>query len=422
MTATSATATTQAAPAVTPAARPAKTEVRQRALPKPNSDFYQLADVLTADEKAIVARVRAYMETKVQPIINKYWAGDAFPFELLPSFKELQVGGLGFEGYGCAGGSQKLFGFVAMELARIDASLCTFFGVHSGLAMGSIYLDGSEEQKQKWLPTMARWEKIGCFGLTEPLVGSGTSGGLTTTAKRENDSWILNGQKRWIGNATWCDLSIIWARDLDDNQVKGFIVENKTTPGFSVEKIEHKIALQVVQNGQITLKDVRVAEADRLQGGNLFRDTARVLRMTRYMVGWASTGVQMGAFEAALKYAQERLQFGRPIASFQMVQDLLAKMLANVTACQCLMVRLAQMNDEGKLGDHHAALAKAFCTAKSRETVAWGREVLGGNGIVADYNVARFFTDAEALYSYEGTYQMQNLIVGKAITGLGAFV
>jgi alkylation response protein AidB-like acyl-CoA dehydrogenase len=253
-------------------------------------------------------------------------------------------------------------------------------------------------------------------------VGSGSSGGLTTTANRDGDTWILNGQKRWIGNAPWCDLSIIWARDVADNQVKGFIVENKTTPGFSVEKIEHKIALKVVQNGQITLKDVRVPEANRLQGGNSFRDTARVLRMTRYMVGWASTGVQMGAFEATLKYAQERLQFGKPIASFQMVQDLLAKMLANVTACQCLMVRLAQITDEGKLGDHHAALAKAFCTAKSRETVAWGREVLGGNGIVADYNVARFFADAEALYSYEGTYQMQNLIVGKAITGLGAFV
>ena len=391
-------------------------------LPPPNSDFYQLADVLTVEEKTIVKNVRTFMETKVQPIINKYWSDDAFPFELLPLIKELQVGGLGYEGYGCAGGSQKLFGFVAMELARVDASICTLFGVHSGLAMGSIYLDGSEEQKQKWLPPMARWEKIGCFGLTEPLVGSGTSGGLTTTAKREGDTWILNGQKRWIGNSPWCDISIIWARDVADNQVKGFIIENKTTPGFSVEKMEHKIALKVVQNGQITLKDVRVPEANRLQGGNSFRDTARVLRMTRYMVGWASTGIQMGAFENALKYSQERLQFGKPIASFQMVQDLLAKMLANVTACQCLMVRLAQMDDEGKLGDHHASLAKAFCTAKSRETVAWGRELLGGNGIIADYNVGRLFADAEALYSYEGTYQMQNLIVGKAITGLGAFV
>jgi alkylation response protein AidB-like acyl-CoA dehydrogenase len=415
------------APAVTTAPTTAASTARKptaqpKQLPAPNSDFYQLKDVLTANELALVKNVRSFMETKVAPIIDKYWADDAFPFELLPSFKQLGIGGLGYEGYGCAGGSQKQFGFVAMELARTDASICTFFGVHSGLAMGSIYLDGSEEQKQKWLPPMARWEKIGCFGLTEPLVGSGASGGLTTTAKREGDSWILNGQKRWIGNSTWCDLSIIWARDLADNQVKGFIVENKTTPGFSVEKIEHKIALKVVQNGQITLKDCRVPEVNRLQGGNSFRDTARVLRMTRYMVGWASTGIQMGAYETALKYAQERLQFGRPIASFQMVQDLLAKMLANVTACQCLMVRLAQMDDDGKLGDHHAALAKAFCTAKSRETVAWGRELLGGNGIVADYNAGRFFADAEALYSYEGTYQMQNLIVGKAVTGISAFV
>jgi alkylation response protein AidB-like acyl-CoA dehydrogenase len=391
-------------------------------VPVPNADFYELIELLNPVEKAVVEKVRTYMQTKVQPVINKYWSDDAFPFELLPSFKEIGIGGLGYEGYGCAGGSQTLYGFVTMEIARTDASFCTFWGVHSGLAMGSIYLDGSEEQKQKWLPQMARYEKIGCFALTEPLVGSGASGGLTTTAKREGDTWILNGQKRWIGNSTWCDLSIVWARDLADNQVKGFIVENKSTPGFSVEKIEHKIALKVVQNGQITLKDVQVSEANRLQSGNSFRDTARVLRMTRYMVGWASTGIQMGAFEATLKYAQERLQFGKPIASFQMIQDLLAKMLANLTACQCLMLRLAQLDDEGRLDDHHAALAKAFCTAKSRETVAWGREVLGGNGIVADYNLARFFADAEALYSYEGTYQMQNLIVGKAITGHGAFV
>src|SRR5229473_4244337 len=405
-----------------PTAAAASKTATPKPAPVPNGDFYQLLDLLTPEEKAVVKKVRTYMETKVQPIINKYWSDDAFPFELLPSFKELGICGLGFEGYGCPGGSQKLFGFVAMEMARVDASFGTFFGVHSGLAMGSIYLDGSEEQKQKWLPPMARWEKIGCFGLTEPLVGSGTSGGLTTTAKREGDTWVLNGQKRWIGNAPWCDLSIIWARDLADNQVKGFIVENKSTPGFSVEKIEHKIALKVVQNGQITMKDVRVPEANRLQGGNSFRDTARVLRMTRYMVGWASTGIQMGAFEATLKYAQERLQFGKPIASFQMIQDLLAKMISNITACQCLVTRMAQLYEEGKLTDPHASVAKAFCTAKCRETVAWAREICGGNGISVDYGVGRFFADAEAFYTYEGTYQMQNLIIGKAVSGHGAFV
>jgi glutaryl-CoA dehydrogenase len=391
-------------------------------LPAPNSDFYEIYETLTAEELAVVRGVRAFMEAKVAPVITKYWADDAFPFELLPAVKELGVGGIAMHGYGCAGGSLALFGFVAMELARTDPSFATFVCVHTGLAMGSIYIDGSEEQKQKWLPPMARFEKIGCFGLTEPLVGSGASGGLTTTAKREGDAWLLNGEKRWIGNAPWCDVSVIWARDLADNQVKGFIVENKTTPGFSVEKIEHKIALKIVQNGHITLKDVRVPEANRLEGGNSFRDTAKVLKMTRYAVAWIATGCAMGAYEAALQYAQERLQFGKPIASFQLVQDLLAKMIANITASQCLIVRQAQLHAEGKLTDAHAALAKAFCTAKCRETVAWARELLGGNGIVADYKVARFFTDWEALYSYEGTYQMQNLIVGKAVTGLSAFL
>ena len=393
-----------------------------RSFPEPNVDFYELAETLPAEERATLKQVREFMQSKVEPVINKYWAADAFPFELLPALKDLNVMGAGLEGYGCRGGSGLLAGLIAMEMARFDASIATFVGVHGGLAMGSIHMGGSEEQKKKWLPPMARMEKIGCFGLTEPLVGSGTGGGLTTTAKREGDTWILNGQKKWIGNAPWCDVSIIWARDVTDNQVKGFIVENKTTPGFSVEKIENKIALKVVQNGLITLDNCRVSEENRLQQDSSFRDTAKVLRMTRFLVGWESTGCQMGAYEHALKYTQQRMQFGKPIASFQLVQDLLAKMLANVTACQCMVVRTAQLHAEGKLSDAHAALAKAFSTAKMRETVAWARELCGGNGICLDYQVARFFADAEAFYSYEGTYQMQNLIVGKAITGLSAFV
>ena len=395
---------------------------RPKALPAPNSDFYQLAETLPPEELATLRKVRPFMETKVAPIINKYWVEDSFPFELLPAFKELNLGGLGLQGYGCRGGSALLTGLVGMEMARTDASIATFFGVHNGLAMGSIYLTGSEEQKQKWLPPMARWEKIGCFGLTEPQVGSGASGGLMTTAKREGDTWVLNGQKKWIGNSPWCDISIIWARDVADNQVKAFIIENKTTPGFSVEKIQNKFALKVVQNGLITLKDVRVLEENRLQAGESFRDTARVLRQTRYLVGWEATGCQMGAFENALTYAQQRLQFGKPIGSFQLIQDLLAKMISNVTACQCLVVRMAQLDDQGKLSDAQAALSKAFTTARCRETVAWGREIFGGNGLSIDYNIGRFFVDAEALLTYEGTYQMQNLILGKAVTGLSAFV
>jgi glutaryl-CoA dehydrogenase len=394
---------------------------KPKVLPKPNSDFYQIFQLLNGKEQEKVKQVREFMETAVAPVINKYWAEDAFPFELLPGIRELGIGGLGYEGYGCAGGSNLLACYVAMEIARIDCSCATFFGVHSGLAMGSIFLCGSEEQKQKWLPPMARMEKIGSFGLTEPLVGSGASGGLGTTARREGDTWVLNGQKKWIGNSTWGDLTIIWARDLGDGQVKGFIVENNT-PGFTVEKIHHKMALRVVQNGLITLQDCRIPEENRLQNDTSFRDTARVLRMTRGFVAWEAVGCSMGAYENALAYAQTREQFGKPIASFQLVQDLLVKMIGNITASQCLVVRLSQMQDEGKLADEHASLAKVFCTVKMRETVGIAREVLGANGILLDYNVGRFVADAEAIYSYEGTREMNTLIVGRAVSGFSAFV
>ncbi|MFI4917934.1 MAG: acyl-CoA dehydrogenase family protein [Legionellales bacterium] len=390
-------------------------------LPAPNSDFYQIIESLNKAEQEKVKQVRAFMESKVAPIINKHWEEASFPFEIIPGIKDLNIAGLGYEGYGCAGGSSLFSGYIAMELARIDCSCATFFGVHSGLAMGSIFLCGSEEQKKKWLPPMARMEKIGSFGLTEPLVGSGAAGGLTTTAKREGDTWILNGQKKWIGNATFGDITIIWARDVADNQVKGFIVENKNTPGFKAEKIQHKMALRVTQNALITLENCRVPEENRLQVDTSFKDTARVLRMTRAFVGWEAVGCQMGAYENALVYAQKREQFGKSLAKFQLVQDLLYKMISNITACQSLVLRLAQLQDEGKVKDEHASLAKAFCTLRMRETVSYARELLGANGILLDYNVGRFVADAEAIYSYEGTREMQTLIVGRAVSGFSAF-
>src|SRR5258708_23156399 len=226
----------------------------RKPLPMPNGDFYEVTESLNAEELEILNQVRGFMKTNVAPIITKYWADDAFPFEVLPALRDLKLGGLGLQGYECRGGSTLLDGFVQMEMARVDPSFSTFFGVHNGLAMGSIYLGGSEEQKQKWLPPMARLEKIGCFGLTEPLVVSGTSGGMLTTAKRDGDTWIINGQNKLIGNAPWCYISIILPRDVGDHQVQGFIVENKTTPGFKVEKIHNKLALKVVQNGLITME------------------------------------------------------------------------------------------------------------------------------------------------------------------------
>jgi glutaryl-CoA dehydrogenase len=268
---------------------------------------------------------------------------------------------------------------------------------------------------------MRRMEKIGAFGLTEPEVGSGASGGLTTTARREGDVWVLNGQKKWIGNATFADVTVIWARDEADQQVKGFLVE-KGTPGFSAEKMEDKMALRVVQNALITLKDCRVAEANRLQNARSFRDTAAVLRMTRAGVAWQAVGCAMGAYEHALAYSRQRNQFGKPIASFQLVQDLLVRMLGNIVASECMAMRLSQMQDAGIMQDEHASLAKAFCTSKCRETVGYARELLAGNGILLENQVGRFVADAEAIYSYEGTREMNTLIVGRAITGLGAFV
>src|SRR6266404_760528 len=398
---------------------PKTTSAKQ--LPIPDGDFYRLKEILSPEEQAKLKQVREFMEAKVAPIITEYWAADSFPFDIVSGIRELGIVGAGFEGYGCAGHSSLFAGFVAMEIARVDSSCATFRGVHSGLAMGSIYLCGSEEQKQQWLPAMARLEKIGAFGLTEPEVGSGASGGLTTTARREGDTWVLNGQKKWIGNATFSDVTVIWARDVADNQVKGFLVE-KGTPGFRPEKMKDKIALRVVQNALITLEDCRVPEANRLQKANSFKATAAVLRMTRAGVAWEAVGCARGAYELALKYAQERQQFGSPIGRFQLVQDLLVRMLGNITASQCMVLRLSQLQDAGGMRDEHASLAKAFCTVKMRETVGYARELLGGNGILLDHQVGRFVADAEAIYSYEGTREMNTLIVGKAITGFSAFV
>jgi glutaryl-CoA dehydrogenase len=386
-----------------------------------DADFYALELLLDDQDRALLHRVRAFMETEVLPIINHYWTRARFPHQLLPGLAELGIAGLPYRGYGCPGRSPLLDGMMAMELARTDPSIATFFGVHGGLAMGSIYLCGSEEQKQRWLPAMARMELLGAFGLTEPEVGSGAARGLTTSARRDGGTWVLDGHKRWIGNASFADLTVIWARDVDDGQVKGFVVE-AGTPGFTTENLEDKIALRVVQNALITLEDVRVPETNRLQAASSFRDTAEVLKMTRAGVAWMAVGCARGAYEHALAYACEREQFGRPIGGFQLVQDLLVRMLGNITASASLCARLSQLQAAGLARDEHASLAKAFCTARMRETVGWARELLGGNGILLEHHVGRFVADAEAIYSYEGTREINTLIVGRAITGLGAFV
>lgn len=393
----------------------------QHKLPPIDGDFYDLSLKLSPEQRELQIKVRNWMEDEIKPIANEYWNKAEFPFQIIPKMAELNICGLTYEGYGTPNETYVMEGIIAMELARVDVSISTFFGVHSGLAMGSIYICGSEEQKQEWLPKMARMELIGAFGLTEPEVGSAVAGGLGTTCRQEGDEWVLNGQKKWIGNATFADVIIIWARNEADDQVKGFLVR-KGNPGFKAEKMENKMALRTVQNAIITLTDCRIPESDRLQKCDSFKDTAKVLRMTRAGVAWQAVGCARGAYEAALKYTKKREQFGKPIASFQLVQNHLVEMVANLTAMQTLCFRLSELQDEGLLTDEHASLAKVFCSMRTRDVVSRAREVMGGNGILLEYDVARFVADAEAIYSYEGTKEINTLIVGRAITGYSAFV
>lgn len=385
------------------------------------SDFYGFENLLTEREREFLATLRAALETEIKPIVNEHWERAEFPDQVIDVLHRNGVIGLGFPETAPFENSAVFRGWVALELGRVDASVGTYVGVQNGLALGAVGVCGSEEQRAEWLPKLASGEVIGAFGLTEPDSGSDSAQGLRTVARREGDSWVLNGAKRWIGNATFSDITIIWAKSEEDGQVKGFIVPT-STPGYSATKIEGKQSLRMVQNADITLEDVVVPESLRLQNANSFRDTATVLRLTRAEVAWAAIGVAVGAYEAALRYSKERVQFGKPIAKHQLIQDLLVKSLGNITASIGLCTRVSQMLDDGTQRDEHSALAKAFATARMRETVAWCREILGGNGIVIDYDVARFFADAEALYSYEGTREMNTLIVGRAITGEAAFV
>ena len=376
-------------------------------------DLYHMQDLLSDDERAVVERVRAFLRAEVVPIANDCWSRAEFPFPVIKGYAELGIAGKQT--------SSLLSGWLALEMANADPSMATFFGVHSGLAMGSISALASPEQQERWLPAMASFSSIGAFALTEPTGGSDVAAGLRTTARFDGESWILNGQKRWIGNGTFADVIVVWARDVADDQVKGFVVHSDN-PGFSATKIENKIALRIVQNADITLTDCRVPESDRLSHANSFKDTAKILRQTRSGVAWQAVGVMLAAYEIAVNYAKEREQFGRPIGKFQLVQDLLVRMVGNVTASLGMVVRLAQLQDSGQYRDEHSALAKAYCTTRMREVVGWARELLAGNGIVLDYDIGRFVADAEALYSYEGTREINTLIVGRAVTGLSAFV
>jgi glutaryl-CoA dehydrogenase len=381
-------------------------------------DYYLMDELLSAEERNIRSKVRAFSDTEVIPIINDYWERAEFPFEIVPKLAALHIAGASISGYGCPGMSSVAAGLVALELARGDASVCTFFGVHSGLAMSSLAMLGSEEQKQYWLPPMARMEKIGAFALTEPEHGSDAVA-LETRARREGDVYVINGAKRWIGNASFADVTIVWARD-DEGNVGGFLVE-KDTPGFEPKVMTGKVAKRAVWQTDITLTDVRIPAENRLARARSFKDTASVLTATRSGVAWEAVGHAVAAYEIASSYARERIQFGKPLASYQIIQSKLASMLANVTSMQLLCLRLGQLQGEGRMTAAMASLAKMNNARLAREVVAEAREMLGGNGILLDYHIARHHADIEAVFTYEGTDTVQSLIVGRDITGIQAF-
>ena len=387
-------------------------------------DLYGYSQELTEGEFAVLKELRQSLEETVKPVINEYWENGEFPYDAWNKLTQVRFmdDPRLFEGRNDKTNVSQLFNvFRYYELAKVDASIATFFTVDGGLFDNAIRFGGSDEQIKRWIPDIESFKIQGCFGLTEPNHGSDIAGGLETSAYKEGNDWVINGEKRWIGGASSADEMVIFARDEADQQVKAFVVPGNAE-GVHVENIKQKISLRMVQNGHVTLTNVRVDDSRRLENVNSFKDVSRILRATRADIAHLAAGLAAGAFEAALHYVKEREQFGKKLGSFQLIQEKLSRMVANITACLSYSVRLAQLQEEGNYREVNSSMAKMHNAERMRETVALAREVVGGNGITLETDVARFFADAEAIYSYEGTHEINALIVGRFLTGQGAFV
>ncbi|XP_048439514.1 acyl-coenzyme A oxidase 4, peroxisomal-like [Pyrus x bretschneideri] len=387
--------------------------------PPCTSDYYQIDDLLTPEEQAIRLRVRECMEKDVAPIMAEYCEKAEFPFQIIQKLGALRIAGGTIKGYGCPGLSITANAFATAEIARVDGSCSTFFLVHSSAAMLTIALCGSEAQKQKYLPSLFEFKTVACWGLTEPDYGSDASA-LTATATKVEGGWVLEGQKRWIGNSTFADVLIIFARNTTTNQINGFIVK-KNAPGLTATKIENKIGLRIVQNGDILLNKVFVPDEERLPDVNSFQDTNKALAVSRVMVAWQPIGLCMGVYDMCRRYLKERKQFGAPLAAFQINQEKLVRMLGNVQAMVLIGWRLCKLYEAGKMTPGHASMGRSWITLRARETVALGRELLGGNGILSDFLVAKAFGDLEPIYTFEGTYDINALVTGREVTGIASF-
>lgn len=375
--------------------------------------------MLSDEEKQVRDTVREFVDREVIPVAADHWDRGEFPFELLPGLGELGVMGGVYSGeYGCAGWNNVAYGLAIAEIAHGSGSLSTFLHVQSGLAMAAIHELGSEEQKQQWLPGMAKCEKIGCFGLTEPDAGS-DPGSLATTAVEKDGGYVLNGEKKWIGNASFADVAIIWAR-MEDGKLSCFLIEGDN-PGFQTEILPRKASQRAVWQTHITMKDCHVPKDARLPKANGLGSTLTILTHSRYGVGWDGLGQAADCYETALSYAKERTQFGSPIASFQLVQQKLVQMVNEISLSQLLSIHMGRVKDTGDLDPATVSMFKMNNVAKARTIAALARDVLGGNGILLDYRVMEHMADIEGVYTYEGTNDVNTLIVGQAITGHRAF-
>jgi len=384
--------------------------------PFADADLMYVADLLPPAERTRYLEIRDFLQSRVRAQSIEYWNREEFPFGLLAELGKHGLGGLQTDG------TSTLFkGLMYVEVARADVSLSALVGIHNELIVGMIDALGSDEQKQRWLPGLTAFTQLGAFALTEPEHGSDIAGGLATTARLEDGEWVIDGAKRWIGAGTIADFALVWARDTADHQIKGFIVETDR-PGYTATKISNKIGLRIMQNADIRLDGVRIPETNMLPGATDFTKANELLRDSRAWVGWQAAGIQLAAFDVARSYSLQRRQFGKELARFQLIQQQLAEILGNASASLALMAQLARIQADGRLEMAQAAMAKATTTRLARASVAMGRSLLGGNGISSDFEMGKLFGDAEILYTYEGSYEINSLIVARAVTGKSAFV
>ncbi len=383
-------------------------------------DVLGIGALLTDEERLVQSEVRKYVESEVTPIVAACFEEGRFPTELIPSLAELGVLGANLpEEYGCAGMNNVAYGLVMQELEAGDSGIRSFASVQGALCMYPIFQFGSEEQKRKWLPQMAAGKVIGCFGLTEPNHGS-NPGGMLTRAKRVPDGWVLNGSKAWITNGSMAHIAVVWAKTDADDEIRGFIVE-KGIQGFTTRETHHKLSLRASDTSELFFEDCLIPEQNILPGSKALKSPLMCLTQARYGIAWGAVGAAMSCFDVALKYSKERIQFGRPLAGFQLTQKKLAEMATEISKAQLLCLHLGRMKDGGKIKPVHVSMGKMNNVSMALQCARTARGILGANGITGEYPIMRHMCNLESVYTYEGTHEVHTLILGQHLTGESAF-